>query len=917
MGVLTRRQCPAARNLFHVLLIGFVNAAAVADTFVPFVIPGEPNPASLIAAPSSPITTDTPRVLVDGEHFVQNGQRLRIWGVNNSFGGNFPTHAQAERMAKRLAAAGVNSMRLHHMDTSRWPAGIWDPSDGATIYTPALERLDYFIDQLAQHGIWINLNLHVGRKHSTYLGLPDSNSSYDKVAGIFTPQLVAAQRGFAFSLLNHVNQYRGMRYADDPAIAFVEITNEDSFFMWDGEQRLRNLPPFYANILKQQYNDWLLNKYGSRTALETAWAEGTEPLGENLLTNGNFQTIGGGFPQDWFLEQHGASSATWNLTQYAGRACLQLNVTSDDGVGWHLQMNQSGLTTEAGRYYTLSFDAASSANRPLNPNVGQAHPPWSWLGLGTSVSLTPNWQSFRLGFFATASDTNARVNFAFGGASETVYLTNVEFRPGGQMGLLPNEDPTAGSVDFFVAGPSKAREMDRLRFLTETEKNYFDAMRTYIRDDIGCDALVTGTIVFGPLGLYAQQDMDFIDAHAYWRHPSFPGRPWDPSNWLVTQDAMTDNPQAATLFPLAARRLAGKPYTVSEYNHSAPNDYQAECIPMLASFAAAQDWDGIWVYSYVHASDIWDEGYFKSFFDIANNPAKWGFMRAGAAMFRDGGLGPLGSTKVMNLTPTGDPLSEAVDLRLAYGDSLWSAVQGEVAIEWSDLLAKKLKVSFTTTASTEDQTTTELGWRVPDSNGRFSATGEGAWSFTGWAEQFAGGADETLAFTTPEFAAVSVTALDANTFEASRQLLVTASGRSENTNMRFSADRRTVGTNWGTAPVRIEAVNGLLRLPPGRWRAQRLAPDGTGVGHVPTAYAQGYGQLLLSPAFGTLWYHLAREIGDLDGDNDVDFADAIFLNGCLTGPETTPQPACERLDLAGDNDLDTADVALFQRWYTG
>ncbi len=47
-----------------------------------------------------------------------------------------------------------------------------------------------------------------------------------------------------------MNPYRKVRYADDPAVAFVEITNEDSFFMWDGEETLRTLPPYYAAILR-------------------------------------------------------------------------------------------------------------------------------------------------------------------------------------------------------------------------------------------------------------------------------------------------------------------------------------------------------------------------------------------------------------------------------------------------------------------------------------------------------------------------------------------------------------------------------------------------------------------------------------------------------------------------------------------
>jgi len=89
------------------------------------------------------------------------------------------------------------------------------------------------------------------------------------------------------------------------------------------------------------------------------------------------------------------------------------------------------------------------------------------------------------------------------------------------------------------------------------------------------------------------------------------------------------------LFRIAAERLHGKPFTVSEYNHPAPLDSQAECVPMIASFASAQDWDGIWLYTYSHSSDGWYRENMNSYFDIDTNPAKWGFMRAGAAIFRD------------------------------------------------------------------------------------------------------------------------------------------------------------------------------------------------------------------------------------------------------------------------------------------
>jgi hypothetical protein len=101
------------------------------------------------------------------DHFTQDGVRVKIWGVNLTFAGNFPTHADANTAALRLAAAGVNSVRCHHMDTSNYPSGIWNPTDGVTIYPEALDRFDYYVNELARRGIYTNLNLHVGRAQPT------------------------------------------------------------------------------------------------------------------------------------------------------------------------------------------------------------------------------------------------------------------------------------------------------------------------------------------------------------------------------------------------------------------------------------------------------------------------------------------------------------------------------------------------------------------------------------------------------------------------------------------------------------------------------------------------------------------------------------------------------------------------------
>jgi len=833
------------------LLVGLVQA----QDFVPFVIPVEPNLQSPMAVTSyEPIDVNSERLQVRNSHFWRDDAAVRLWGVNLSFAANFPLHQDAVRLAARMAAAGVNSVRCHHMDTSLWPNGIWDSKDPTRLSAEALDRLDFFINELAKRGVFVNINLHVGRAHSQYLHLEQANTDYDKIVGIFTPALVAAQRQYARNLLTHKNSYRGsVRYADDPAVALVEITNEDSFFMWSGDQDLRALPVYYAGVLQGQFDAWLKDRYGSTSALAQAWAKDTQPLGRQMLTNSLLTSQA----QGWNLEQHEGCKAQLLSTSYQGQQALRVQILIKDDTDWHLQLNQGKLAVQAGSYYTVTFQAAADRTRSINCNVGQAHDPWKGLGLSRRIELGQDWKTFQLGFVATEDDTNARVNFSFGNDATTFYMANVEMRPGGQAGLATGETLDANTVALFQENESQTRIIDRMVFLAQTEKAFFDGMRRYIKEDLGCRALVTGTIVFGPLGLYAQSDMDFIDSHAYWQHPQFPGKPWDPGNWIVEQKAMTDHPEQAILFGLAAQRLAGRPYTVSEYNHPAPSDYQVECVPLIASFAAAQDWDGIWLYTYSHSNNQWDRQVLNSYFDIDTNPAKWGFMRAGSVIFEGAGVAPLGRRFIVPLLQNeNDPMTDLADLHLRYDRDLLAAVSDRSGLQGIDLIGTAVAVAFSNTLVSEGSPTTTIQWSVEQVQGLYSATGGSAWTYTGHHDRFGQTTRGRVQVAAPAFAAMAETTLDGQTLTESTKILITACGRCENVGMGFSADRRTVGRNWGTPPVQIEAVSGQILLPKGNWQCQALGPDGSAQMSVPID--PNGPTLSMSPKYKTMWYLLTR-----------------------------------------------------------
>ena len=845
-------------RLIAFLIVLAVCSAVPAQQMVPFVIPAEPSAGSLIAAPPLPaVAPDGARVIVRDGQFSLGGTRYRVWGMNMCFGACFPEKEDARRVAARLAAAGVNSIRFHHMDSADYPRGIWRKGANA-LSEEALVRLDTFIDQLAKRGITSNINLHVGALHSRRLGLPDSAMKYDKMAGIFTPKLVEAQKKYARDLLGRVNTVRKVRYADDAAVAFVEITNENSLFMWGSKGYLQNgMPDHYREILTGQFNAWLTKRYGTSETLQAAWGEGATKLGRNLL--------GGA----WELERHGGCKGQIkSLATPAG--AVRVQIEKHDGQDWHLQFRHAGFGVKRREYYTLSFRARADKPRPLGVRVGQSHDPWNELGLTQDVKLTTEWRSFRLGFVANQADDNARVAFQLGGDGSSVEFADLQLRPGGREGLAVGETLEAGSIALYGGGETSARQADRMRFYAETEKAYFDGMKRFVQKDLGCKALVTGTIAMGALGLWAQSDMDFIDTHAYWQHPHFPGKPWDPNNWTVEQKAMTDDPARSTLFDLAASRLAGKPYTVSEYNHPAPNDYQAECVPMLASFAAAQDWDGMWLFTYSNSGHDAGRKHFGSYFDMDFNIAKWGFMRAGAAMFRDGGLPPLAGVTTVDLSGRKDLLAGLADLQQAHTRKMMRAVAeaADGKLTWQDALENRLAVSLGATAprrpTGRPTRSTILSWDARDtSRTSYIAKGAGAEVLVLHGENFAGRFyGRSILATSPDFMVITVTALDGRELPESDTILITACGRCENTGMGFSKDRRTVGRNWGREPVLIEAVSVMVGVPELGTRTfacRALDPSGRDAGKVATVGGALGPMVMLSPEHKTMWYLLTRK----------------------------------------------------------
>jgi hypothetical protein len=371
---------------------------------------------------------------------------------------------------------------------------------------------------------------------------------------------------------------------------------------------------------------WLEDRYGSSEALAAAWAAVDEVPEAEMLVNRGFELGLDGWGTQSVTD---ATDASWELDETQateGDQSLRVEVKAVDGTSWHVQFWQEGLRFVAGRKYRFSFDARADTAGAVGYNAMQAHAPWHNLGMYGTAELTDAWQHFEAVFEATADDANGRVSFTVGQAPRTLWFDNISLTPFNPRGLLPGESLETNNVlrlrrsqmDAFTA----QRVRDTLQFYYETEARYFAAMRHGIQNDLGSRSLNTGTASYidSLPDIRAMAELDFVDNHFYWDHPSWPGVPsWSSRGWVIGNKPWVNQPFAGVL-DTAITAVKGKPFTVTEFNEVFPNRHAVEGPLVMATVANLQDWDAVFMYTYTHDQRNYDADRVTGFFDLAGNP---------------------------------------------------------------------------------------------------------------------------------------------------------------------------------------------------------------------------------------------------------------------------------------------------------
>ena len=212
-------------------------------------------------------------------------------------------------------------------------------------------------------------------------------------------------------------------------------------------------------------------------------------------------------------------------------------------------------------------------------------------------------------------------------------------RAGGDTALLEDEDPAQGTVllplkhlyaDLRQASyrgeKSPARLNAMTRFLYELEVAYYDQMITHLRA-IGLKCPITGTNQdFSDASNRANAYCDFTSRNNYWRHPNVRAKPF----MRFSNAAMVNSDIAATGNPVAnvcSSTAVGKPMISPEFNFPWPNEWRAECLPLMAAYGRLQDWDGLLYFAYSPEEEK------LSSFGNQSDPVRWGQVPMAALIF--------------------------------------------------------------------------------------------------------------------------------------------------------------------------------------------------------------------------------------------------------------------------------------------
>jgi len=195
-------------------------------------------------------------LVAKGENFEfekRPGKPVRFMGVNFCCEGNVLPKDESKRLIRNLVRLGYNTVRVHHHDDY-----LIRRSGSYTELDPeAMDRFDAMMAACRENGVYVTTDLAVSRRMSwRSVGIArDGLCSDFRTLIHFHDGAKSNYLAFARNFLNHRNPYTGLRYAEDPTLAWLSLVNEGNLWNNDVGPLKR-----HAELVLPKWRAWLQAK---------------------------------------------------------------------------------------------------------------------------------------------------------------------------------------------------------------------------------------------------------------------------------------------------------------------------------------------------------------------------------------------------------------------------------------------------------------------------------------------------------------------------------------------------------------------------------------------------------------------------------------------------------------------------------
>lgn len=414
--------------------------------------------------------------------------------------------------------------------------------------------------------------------------------------------------------------------------------------------------------------------------------------------------------------------------------------------------------------------------------------------------------------------------------------------------------------------------------LEKYESEHWNNMYDYLKKEIRVKAPVTSTQASYSMPSTFER-MDFNDMHAYWKHPTIN------VYWKQNNVAMVNSTDGGELPGIASRRYAGKPFTVSEYNHPYPAFYGAEGQPIIHAYAAFQGWDGVFSYSWNNRFDE-EPMSMEYFFSYTARTDAMAHFNACATMYLRGDVREA-ETDIRPVVPMKAFEDDFVKTPSASSDAVrLIKEQTDGRITRKHMLAHKIVTDIYKTEPVRFEEeemgdvifsdTREIEWNNSEpGHGMFIVRTGNSKFFTGFPAgrvvDLGDGVSVALGKTKLGWATISLASKEGNGMLSGSTLLA-ATGFTHNKDAKFTVEKDAEGKpttyiscrlkDWGTAPMMTEGINASVTLASEADATKCWALDENGDRKIEVPVkknSEGKAVIEISEKYQTIWYEINVE----------------------------------------------------------